>query len=115
MRNIGGRATVRYRSEASVSTMNLKYSCSSTMNSVGGLPFPRCLDSAAHDCGCGSAEQIRIHALRLRLLARHYAASDQVGERHIHGLHAVFLTHLHGAGNLVDLAFTYQVTHRRGS
>ena len=38
----------------------------------------------------------------------------RVGERLIHGLHAVFSAGLHGGGDLVDLAFPDEVTNRRG-
>ena len=61
------------------------------------------------------AEEIGIHAFRLRFLACHQAARNQVGQRHVHGLHAVFLAHLHGAGNLMDLAFANKIPHRGGA
>ena len=65
--------------------------------------------------GPGGAEKILIHTLRLGLFPSHQPARDEVRQGHVHGLHTVFLAHLHRAGNLVDFALSNKIAHRGGS
>src|SRR5512135_3830462 len=71
--------------------------------------------SARRSSGSGGAKKIGVHAFRLGLFLGHDAPRYQVGQRHIHGLHAVLLAYLHGAGDLMNFSLANQIAHRRGA
>src|SRR5436305_10909274 len=79
IRNINGRATVRYRSEASVSTIILKNSWTSIGGYASAEGFKESLDATSDGSTDGRrAKQIGIHALRLRLFLCHNAFGNQI-------------------------------------
>src|SRR5207245_9084351 len=75
IRNINGRATVRYRSEASVSTIILKNSWTSIWRYASAEGFQEYLDASSDD---RRAKQIGIHALSVRLFVFHYPVAMQL-------------------------------------
>src|SRR5215217_3736800 len=101
---MGGASTVRYRSDASRSTITFKR----LRISIGYDPPSSFKSGGAAD---GRGEQIGIHAARLRFGLMNDSTIDQFCEGHIHGLHPVSLAGLHDARNLVELRFSNEVAH----
>src|ERR1051325_960821 len=99
-------------SDAFFSTMTPRYSVRFVCCSLMLISLASAHGGDAADAESALAEEVRRHAARLRLLLRADAAAREIAERHVHRLHAVFLAHLHRAGDLVDLTFADEVSDR---